>query len=149
MASKPRSQKTPTELWVTDGYARLRADRQMSSKAVVAMVAELCDVSEATANGWQSRGRPNEDAIRILEGLFGTKAPDGERAVAGDAALAAALSRQADALADLAKALVLIRTDRAKLDQLEALVGSLVERLQDGPAPGVPGEPGAPRGVVG
>lgn len=67
MATKARHLKTPMQLWVRDNRKRLG----LSS----ADLAAWTDVSVDTARGWESRGRPSQDAIDILTVKFGVPPP--------------------------------------------------------------------------
>lgn len=86
MATKPRHQKTETQLWVYDNAKRLGLTEVDLAKAT--------DVQPGTARSWFSRGKPNADAIPILERLFGRPAPAEDHAPDSDqAAVIAALDR--------------------------------------------------------
>lgn len=116
------------QLWVADN----RKAGGYSSKDLADWTGVVVD----TARGWESRGRPSEDAIRILERKFGKPAPDAEVEQAGDSELAAALS-------GLAEELRLSRESRAVLEQkvedLRLVVAGLTERaLQGDPRRPVP-----------
>ena len=92
MATKSRHLKTPLQLWVADNRKRLGlAPKDLAS---------MTGVTEDTARGWESRGKPSEDAIAILERRFGQPVPaDTAQAVAGDnSALIRALEMQTAAL---------------------------------------------------
>lgn len=67
MATKPRYEKSPIQLWIVDN----RRERNMTP----ADIARLTGVTEATARGWESRGRPSDEALAVLERHFGVKAP--------------------------------------------------------------------------
>lgn len=95
MATKARHKKTPMQLWVVDNRKRLGLDP--------ADLAALAGVSEDTARGWESRGRPSEDAIVRLEQRFGVPAPRQDEGIGGDqsaviAALERAIERQTQAI---------------------------------------------------
>ena len=68
MATKPRYLKTPVQLWI--------ADNRLGLGLTPRDIADLTGVSESTARGWESRGRPSQEALAILERQFGEKAPD-------------------------------------------------------------------------
>lgn len=76
MATKPRHKKTDTQLWVYDNAKRLGLTDQDLARAT--------GVEPGTARSWFSRGKPNADAVPILERLFGRPAPQEE---AGPSAL--------------------------------------------------------------
>jgi transcriptional regulator with XRE-family HTH domain len=91
MATKSRHLKTPTQLWIADNRKRLG----LSSLDL----ATLTGVSEDTARGWESRGRPSEDALVILERRFGVPRPDDDgQSVGVNADLVAAMDRQTAAI---------------------------------------------------
>lgn len=94
MATKARHLKTPIQLWIADNRKRLGLESTE--------LARLAGVTEATARGWESRGRPSEDVIVVLERRFGVAAPRGEQAVGQSDALVAALQAQTAALNALA-----------------------------------------------
>lgn len=64
MATKARHLKTPLQLWI--------ADQRKAHGLTPGDLAALTGVSEDTARGWESRGRPSEDAIAVLERRSGT-----------------------------------------------------------------------------
>ena len=95
MASKPRHLKTALQLWIIDNRKRLSLEPED--------LAELTGVTPATVRGWESRGKPSEDALAILERRFGVAAPREVQAGGGDMAeLVAAIRAQTDAITDLA-----------------------------------------------
>lgn len=87
MATKPRRLKTETQLWVYDNAKRLNLTDADLAKAT--------GVETGTARSWFSRGKPNADAIAVLEQLFGRPAPQTDETAApeGTAAIIAALER--------------------------------------------------------
>lgn len=87
MATKSRLLKTPTQLWV--------ADNRKAKGLTPADLAQATGVTTDTARGWESRGRPSEDAIEVLERLFGVRAPRDDQAVTVTdlAAVVAAIDR--------------------------------------------------------
>ena len=94
MATKARHLKTPLQLWVADNRKRLGLSP--------ADLAQLTGVTTDTARGWESRGRPSEDAISVLERRFGTRAPREEQASGGGMAeLVAAIRDQTAAISEL------------------------------------------------
>lgn len=113
MATKPRHRKTEMQLWVVDNRKRL--DLESSD------LAAATGVSIDTARGWESRGRPSEDAIEKLERLFGRPAPV-EEGQSGDPALAAAIRALTDELQEM-------RRERGRVADLELTVAGLTERL--------------------
>lgn len=105
MATKARHLKAPGQLWVADNRKRLGL--------TPADLATLTGVSIDTARGWESRGRPSEDAIGILERRFGVAFPRDEQAGGSQAELiaalrdhTAALDRQTARMADLLEAML-------------------------------------------
>lgn len=127
MATKPRYLKTPIQLWVGDN----RRDLGLTS----ADLAALTGVTEDTARGWESRGRPSEDALLILQRRFGKPIPDERSDVAADqAALVTALDRQSKAI-ETAVALVspIVQAQARRLDKMEAVLEGLVRQaIPDG-----------------
>lgn len=85
VATKPRHRKTPIQLWVFDHLS--------GSKALVEEIAREAGVSVDTVRGWQSRGRPSEDAIRIMERRFGEAAPTEDQPPADLSGVVAAIDR--------------------------------------------------------
>lgn len=109
MASKARALKTPIQLWVADERKRLGMKP--------ADIARLTGVTEATARGWESQGRPGQDAIAILERTFGSSAPDNERGEA-PSDLASAIRDQTRAINEL-------------VDALRPMAGPLAQQVAD------------------
>lgn len=129
---KPRRDKTPIQLWVLDNRKRLKEE---SSD-----LAKLVGVTTDTARGWESRGRPSEDAIRILERHFDVAAPvagaSGDTPAPADLSdLYAKLDAQADAINELA-AQVKRLADRSETE----LATALVELVRSGLLAGAPSE---------
>lgn len=109
MATKARHKKTAMQLWVVDNRKRLGLDP--------ADLALLTGVSEDTARGWESRGRPSDEAIVRLEQRFGVPAPRQDEAGAGDSvAIAAAIDRLGE------------RMERA-IAARDEVIGALLEEL--------------------
>lgn len=130
MATKARHLKTPTQLWIADNRKRLG----LSPKDL----ATLTDVTEDTARGWESRGRPSEDALTILERRFGVPRPI-EMERIGQSDLVAALAAQTAAITELVTELRLARLGRA--DDAHAAIDEAA-RLDRPPLP--PEDPPAP-----
>ena len=104
MATKPRHLKTPLQLWIADHRKAL----ELSSLDL----ANLTGVTEDTARGWESRGRPSQDAIEKLEKRFGEPAPEGDRPIGvGDQAALV------DAIRDLVDELRLSRIRQESFDE--------------------------------
>lgn len=115
MATKARHLKTAIQLWI--------ADQRKAGGYTSADLARWANVTVDTARGWESRGRPSEDAIAVLERHFGQTAPREER---GDepgvtAALVASLTAQTDALNRLAAAIEQQPNASAVLSAIRAL----------------------------
>jgi transcriptional regulator with XRE-family HTH domain len=132
---KPRHQKTATQLWVADNRKRLGE--------TPADLARLTGVTTDTARGWESRGSPGPDAIRVLEVHFGVSAP-----VGSGGAFDTASPDLATAIRELVEELRSARQERAEQEQrlraLEAAVALLAQR-DDGPDP-APVAPGSTTG---
>ena len=137
MATKARHLKTPMQLWIADNRKRLKEEP--------ADLARLTSVTVDTARGWESRGRPSEDAIAILERHFGQPAPRAEREAPQDE-LVAAIRDQTAAITALIEELRAERSDdrEARLRVVEALV-----LPQGQPAAGASPRQSAPRASVG
>lgn len=113
MATKSRHLKTPLQLWIADNRKRVGLSP--------ADLGRLTGVTEDTARGWESRGRPSEDALAVLERRFGEPAPrEAGQAATGD--LAAALLALADELRASREERQALRTE---LDALRELVMGL------------------------
>lgn len=140
MATKARHKKTAMQLWVGDN----RKAGGYSSKDL----AEWTGVTTDTARGWESRGRPSEDAIRILERRFGKPAPDDDGAPADQSDLAAAIREQTDAINALVQELALSRAAQVtETAELARAIGAIAANLirpgnhagsDRAPAPGNP-----------
>lgn len=100
MATKPRHLKTAIQLWV--------GDQRKAGGYTSKDLADWTGVTVDTARGWESRGRPSEDAIAILERKFGKQAPRGEAgAVPGDqAAIVEAIDRNTRMLSAVLEAII-------------------------------------------
>jgi transcriptional regulator with XRE-family HTH domain len=118
VATKPRHLKTPTQLWIADNRKRLGL--------APGDLARLTGVTEDTARGWESRGKPSQDAMDVLVRTFGVPAPDDMAGPGSDATLpglaaliVAALDRQTTALeeisAKLERALLVPSPEAAEL----------------------------------
>lgn len=101
VATKPRHRKTAMQLWVAD-------NRKALGKTSLE-IATATGVTEDTARGWESRGSPGEDAITVLERLFGKPAPRDASAVGDQGALVTALTRQTEAIEALVEEMRLAR----------------------------------------
>jgi transcriptional regulator with XRE-family HTH domain len=114
VATKPRHLKTPTQLWIADNRKRLGL--------TPGDLARLTGVTEDTARGWESRGKPSQDAMDVLVRTFGVPAPDDMAGPGSDATLpglAALIASQAEltaAIRELAEAL------RGSVPELDPLV---------------------------
>lgn len=108
MATKPRHRKTPIQLWV--------ADNRKAGGYASADLAAWTGVTTDTARGWESRGRPSEDALSILERRFGKQAPRDEDVPSDQSAVA----RQIDRLVD---------ATNAQTRMLAAVLEAIVARL--------------------
>ncbi len=135
MATKPRHLKTAIQLWVGDQ----RKAGGYSSKDL----ADWTGVTVDTARGWESRGRPSEDALAILERKFGRQAPRGEGlAAVGDpaaliSAMTGALLAQTQALTDLRADLVEARdAARSEREAMTKMLARLEARLAELQPPG-------------
>lgn len=132
MATKPRHLKTPVQLWVADNRKRLGLTSDD--------LAKWTGVTTDTARGWESRGRPSQDALDELVRKFGVPAPDDMAGPPGDGGLAALIERQTVAMEKQAEALSALVAlaqkadeDRdARLTELEAVVQALGERALGG-----------------
>lgn len=115
MATKPRSRKTETQLWVYDNAKRLGLSDADLGRAT--------GVEPGTARAWFSRGKPNADAIAALERLFGRPAPieDEPAGIGGD--VAAAIRDQTAALTSAIQ--VLQQALHRRDGQIEALIREL------------------------
>lgn len=100
VATKARHLKTPVQLWIADNRKRLN----LSSLDL----AKLTGVTEDTARGWESRGRPSEDALAILARTFGQPAPDAPSVQVEDQSALIA------AIADLVAEMRLTREEQAR-----------------------------------
>ena len=140
MATKPRHEKTPTQLWVADNRKRLGLTPRD--------LAEMTGVTEDTARGWESRGKPSQDAIDILTRRFGVKPPDDRASPAGSdtlsAGLVAQLQAQTEAINALVEELRAARIDRDEFDELRETVHRLAEEALGGAGSGAPTKRGAP-----
>lgn len=103
MATKARHLKTPLQLWVADNRKRLGL--------TPTDLAQATGVTVDTARGWESRGRPSEDAISVLERRFGTRAPRDEQAAGTD------LSELAAAIHALAQSIQEERSERLEWER--------------------------------
>lgn len=110
VATKARHLKTPTQLWVVDNRKRLGLEP--------ADLAQLTGVSEDTARGWESRGKPSEDALVLLERRFGVPRPKEEASPADQSGIIDAIDRLTAAVARIE-------------DRLDRVAGS-TEGLADG-----------------
>lgn len=81
MATKPRHLKTPLQLWIADNRKRLGL--------TPGDLAALTGVTQDTARGWESRGKPAVDALAVLERRFGQPAPTEAALPEGQSALVA------------------------------------------------------------
>jgi transcriptional regulator with XRE-family HTH domain len=111
VATKARHLKTPLQLWIADNRKRLGLEP--------VDLARLTGVTEATVRGWESRGRPSEDAIAVLERRFGVAAPRGDQAVGTD------LSELAASIRDLAQAIEAERAERLEWER--GILSALLE----------------------
>lgn len=93
VATKARHLKTPLQLWIADNRKRLGL--------TPADLAQMTGVTTDTARGWESRGRPSEDALGILERRFGTAVPRGSEPEGGLSELVQAIREQTAAMRDL------------------------------------------------
>jgi transcriptional regulator with XRE-family HTH domain len=139
MATKPRHLKTPVQLWI--------GDKRKDLGLTPGDIATLTGVSEDTARGWESRGRPSQEAIAILERRFGEPAPADRPEYAADLA---------EALAALIDELGQMRQEREAWTRGVVAVlraygeGRLPQDLLDGLAPPPrESEQPAPRGTEG
>jgi hypothetical protein len=89
VATKARHLKTPLQLWI--------ADHRKAASLTSADLAAWTGVSVDTARGWESRGRPSEDALSILERRFGQPAPRSETPT-DQSAIVAAIDRLREAV---------------------------------------------------
>jgi transcriptional regulator with XRE-family HTH domain len=131
VATKPRHLKTPTQLWIADNRKRLGL--------TPGDLARLTGVTEDTARGWESRGKPSQDAMDVLVRTFGVPAPDDMAGPGSDATLpglAALIASQAEltaAIRELAEAL------RGSVPELDPLVQEAREAIRAvDPAAGKP-----------
>ncbi len=92
MATKARHLKTPLQLWVSDNRKKGHTSEELAQRT---------GVTVDTARGWESRGRPSDDAIRDMERLFGVPAPRGDQAAGGLPELVVALMAQTQAMNEL------------------------------------------------
>jgi transcriptional regulator with XRE-family HTH domain len=126
MATKPRYMKTPIQLWI--------GDRRRELGLTSADIAAMTGVSEDTARGWESRGRPSEEALAVLQRRFGEPVPADRETPADQAALIAALDRQTKAMEALVAMMApVVLSQGRKLEKVEAVLDGLVQRaMQDG-----------------
>ena len=96
VATKARHLKTPLQLWIADNRKRLSLEP--------ADLARLTGVTEATVRGWESRGRPSEDALAVLERRFGLAAPREAQASGYGSDVALAIREQTAALVEAIQA---------------------------------------------
>lgn len=82
MATKARRDKTPLQLWI--------GNKRKEHGLTTTDVAALTGVKESTARGWESRGRPSQEALAILERKYGEAAPGDTRENYGELAEAIA-----------------------------------------------------------
>lgn len=108
MATKGRHLKTPIQLWIVDNRKRLGLEPRD--------LATLVGVTEDTARGWESRGKPSEDALTILERRFGQAAPRGDGSAGQDALLVA------------------LRDQTAAISSLVEVLGQRQQRVSEAPA---------------
>ena len=124
MATKARHLKTPLQLWIADhrkaGYTS-------------ADLAAWTGVSIDTARGWESRGRPSEDALSVLERRFGEPAPRSE-APGDQSAVVAAIDRLTAAVE------AQTRVAEGNAQGLAEVLAEIAARLGATPAR-TPGEP--------
>lgn len=118
MATKPRHRKTETQLWVYDNAKRLGLTEDDLARAT--------GVQPGTARSWFSRGKPNADAISILEKLFGRPAPRDEEPSGLGGDVAAAIRAQTDVLTQVLGELRLERVQRDVVQrQMAGVLGFL------------------------
>jgi hypothetical protein len=131
MATKARHLKTPIQLWV--------ADQRKAGGYSSQDLADWTGVVMDTARGWESRGRPSEDALDILERKFGVKAPRdlADAPPVDQFDLASAIRDQTKAITDLVGLLrPLVESHDQRVKDLAVAVGLLTERaLQGDPVP--------------
>lgn len=132
---KPRIKKTAMQLWVADNRKRLTE--------TPADIARLTGVTVDTARAWESRGSPNEDAIRVLERHFGVPAPTeaggmGDTQPAGLDRLLEQLAAQTAAITRLAQAI------EARTAQSPLVTPEQEAAMRRAAAEGEPAEPGTP-----
>lgn len=125
MATKSRHLKTAIQLWV--------ADRRKAGGYTSADLAKWTGVSVDTARGWESRGRPSEDAIAELERRFGESAPRDDAGAVGQEAVLAAIRENTAAVNALVQLLGPLLEDRAsdagrRLGKVELAVDALVQQ---------------------
>jgi transcriptional regulator with XRE-family HTH domain len=124
MATKSRHLKTPTQLWIADNRKRLGLTPHD--------LAVLTGVTDDTARAWESRGKPSEDALRLLEQRFGQPRPsDATDLPSGD--LATLIRAQTEAIdrqtAMLERVLTLLAGRQgATGDETEAAVAEALQR---------------------
>lgn len=129
MATKPRHLKTPLQLWVADNRKR--------AGLTPADLARLTGVTEDTARGWESRGKPSEDAMAVLERTFGQPAPRDQAATAVGGDVATAIREQTAVLRELVSELQAMRGEQAgvaeaQMSALAMIARSLGDRLPEG-----------------
>jgi hypothetical protein len=119
MATKARHKKTAIQLWV--------ADNRKAGGYSSADLAAWTGVTTDTARGWESRGRPGEDAIAILERKFGKPAPGGEDRSLGDQSDLAAAIRENTAMLERVLTALMDRLPPSSPQPPDAVLGEWSE----------------------
>lgn len=115
MATKARHLKTPLQLWI--------ADNRKAKGLAPADLAQATGVTTDTARGWESRGAPSQDALSVLERVFGVSAPVGQAPVGDTAAIVAAIDRLTEAVE---------RQTNARTEWERGLLEAVGELLREG-----------------
>jgi hypothetical protein len=137
MATKARHLKTPVQLWI--------GDKRREFGLIPRDIAALTGVSEDTARGWESRGRPSQEALAILERRFGEAAPPERNEYVGNLAeLSSAVRELIVALRELVAEIRRNRLSEPAVDVSGAQEAGFAEGLRRGQTPPIDAAPDTP-----